>query len=170
LLRRFSRRCLRYPSPCTRRSRDLAPLSTLLSGALSNFSLEMFCWLWHWANRRSCDHASREKAGGRYTVGFFLRLPARFPVPSRLRSDCNEMVNERLTDIVTLMRCARRRDGPSAGELRPKSSGRNRAAYRHHSEVGSHSADPIKFCFRNHERMACTTRVCSEQQRIRFEA
>ena len=26
---------------------------------------------------------AHEKAGGRYTVGFSLRLPARFPVPSR---------------------------------------------------------------------------------------
>jgi hypothetical protein len=38
----------------------------------------------------------REKAGGRYAVGFFLRLPARFPVPSRLSADCNGVVNERL--------------------------------------------------------------------------
>jgi hypothetical protein len=26
----------------------------------------------------------REKAGGRYADGFFLRLPAQFPVPSRV--------------------------------------------------------------------------------------
>ena len=34
--------------------------------------------------RRRPLEASREKAGGRYTVGFSLRLPAQFPVPSRL--------------------------------------------------------------------------------------
>ena len=43
----------------------------------------------------------REKAGGRYTVGFFLRLPARFPVPSRFRAEpCFDLVNEKLTQSV----------------------------------------------------------------------
>jgi hypothetical protein len=47
---------------------------------------------WHRSVRTiSPMEPSREKAGGRYTAGFFLRLPARFPVPSRLRSDCNGM-------------------------------------------------------------------------------
>ena len=46
--------------------------------------------------RRRPLEASREKAGGRYTVGFSLRLPAQFPVPSRLSADCNGVVNERL--------------------------------------------------------------------------
>jgi hypothetical protein len=41
--------------------------------------------------------SSREKAGGHYAVGFSLRLPAQSPVPSRLISDCNGLVNERLT-------------------------------------------------------------------------
>jgi hypothetical protein len=41
--------------------------------------------------------ASREKAGGRYTVGFFLRLPALFSGATAFARDCNDMVNERLT-------------------------------------------------------------------------
>ena len=31
-----------------------------------------------------CSRTGREKAGGRYAVGSFLRLPAQTPVPSRL--------------------------------------------------------------------------------------
>jgi hypothetical protein len=41
---------------------------------------------------------SRKKADGRYAVGFFLRLPARSPVPSRCRQACIGMLNERLTE------------------------------------------------------------------------
>ena len=57
----------------------------------------------------------REKAAGRYTVGFSLRLPAQSPVPSRPVKACNSMVNERLTEA----------DGqrpPAAQEPVPKSS------------------------------------------------
>jgi hypothetical protein len=46
---------------------------------------------------KHCLKASREKAGGRYTVGFFLRLPALFSGATAFARDCNDMVNERLT-------------------------------------------------------------------------
>jgi hypothetical protein len=44
---------------------------------------------------RQIDHCI-EKAGGRYAVGFFLRLPARFPVPSPFnwQQDCIALVSE----------------------------------------------------------------------------
>jgi hypothetical protein len=48
---------------------------------------------------------SREKAGGRYTVGFSLRLPARFSGAIASRADCNGTVNKRL--IALGVRCER---------------------------------------------------------------
>jgi hypothetical protein len=40
---------------------------------------------------------AKKKAGGRYTVGFFLRLPALFSGATAFAQDCNDTVNERLT-------------------------------------------------------------------------
>ena len=63
----------------------------------------------------------REKAAGRDTVGFFLRLPARPPVPSRLREACNSMVNETLTEADG--------HGPAGQGPEPKSSRTQRANF-----------------------------------------
>jgi len=62
----------------------------------------------------------REKAGGRYTVGFFLRLPARSPVPSRFRAEpCFDLVNEKLIGRSFVVRALRATAGKLTGQREP---------------------------------------------------